>query len=65
MWVTTINERLLLRYNKIQSCSIFDIYRIPEDPSSPIKNISKEAIFRHKTRRGKKVLRATNDVIRE
>ena len=65
MWVTTINERLLLRYNKIQLRSIFDIYRIPEDPSSPIKNISKEAIFRYKTRRGKKALRATNDVIRE
>jgi len=42
MWVTTINERLLLKYNKIQLCSIFDIYRIPEDPSSPIKNISKK-----------------------
>ena len=47
------------------SHSSSDICRIPEDPPSPIKNISKEAIFRCKTRRGKKALRATTNVMRE
>ena len=42
-----------------------DIYRIKEDLPSPIKSISKEAIFTWKTRRGKKALRATTGVMRE